>query len=201
MQKTINVKADIMEVAEKLFCRFGFEKISMDRIAKESNHAKGSLYYHFTSKQNLVNSILEKEVENIKKELLTVIGNNEISEIQKIKEYAMVRMQSMNTSYSYHTALKNKILQSKDTQLIECFGKVHDSLTTWEKEQLTAIIVSGKNNGVFNQKVNASKYVDMLMLTLSSLEFPFFICNSYEKCKTIFDYMIDETLFKPLEII
>lgn len=199
MQKTLSVKADIMEVAEKLFCRFGFDKISMDRIAKESNHAKGSLYYHFASKQNLVNSILEKEVNNIKDSLLQVIGNNKISENQKIKEYATTRMQSMNVSYSYHTALKNKILQSKDTQLIECYGKVHDSLTTWEKEQLTAIIVAGKNKGIFNQNVNASKFVDMLMLTLSSMEFPFFICGTYEKHNETFNYMIDEILFKALE--
>ncbi len=200
MQKTLSVKADIMEVAEKLFCRFGFDKISMDRIAKESNHAKGSLYYHFTSKKNLVTSILEKEVDNIKKNLLQVISDTKTSEIQKIKGYAITRMQSMNVSYSYHTALKNKILQSEDSQLIECYGKVHDSLITWEKEQLTAIIVSGKNNGVFNKNVNASKYVDMLILALSSLEFPFFICNSYETHKGTYNYLIDEIIFKALEI-
>ena len=54
MQKTLGVKADIMNVAEKLFCRFGFNKISMDRIAKESKHAKGSVYYHFSSKTEVV---------------------------------------------------------------------------------------------------------------------------------------------------
>jgi hypothetical protein len=201
MQKTFGVKADIMNVAERLFCRFGFNKISMDRIAKESKHAKGSVYYHFSSKINLMNSILENELEKIRIDLLAIINDSNMPEFQKIKKYAMVRMQSMNSSYSYHNVLKNRVLESGDKQLMECFGKVHDSLVTWEKEQLTAIIVSGKNKGLFKAEINASKYVDSLIMMLSSLEFPFFIFNCYDKYENNFNYMIEEIIFKPLENI
>lgn len=201
MQKTLGVKADIMNVAEKLFCRFGFNKISMDRIAKESKHAKGSVYYHFSSKINLMNSILESELEKIRTDLLAIINDNTMSEPEKIKRYALVRMESMNNRYSYHNVLKNRVLESRDKQLMECFSKVHDALVTWEKEQLTAIIVSGKNKGVFRPEIDASKYVNSLIMMLSSLEFPFFIFNLYDKYKNSFDYMIDEIIFKPLETI
>ncbi|MBO4874841.1 MAG: TetR/AcrR family transcriptional regulator [Bacteroidales bacterium] len=201
MQKTLGVKADIMNVAERLFCRFGFNKISMDRIAKESKHAKGSVYYHFSSKINLMNSILESELEKIRTDLLAIINDSNLSEPEKIKRYALVRMESMNNRYSYHNVLKNRVLESGDKQLMECFSKVHDALVTWEKEQLTAIIVSGKNKGVFRQEIDASKYVNSLIMMLSSLEFPFFIFNLYDKYKNSFDYMIDEIIFKPLETI
>ena len=201
MQKTLGVKADIMNVAEKLFCRFGFNKISMDRIAKESKHAKGSVYYHFSSKINLMNSILESELEKIRTDLLAIINDNTMSEPEKIKRYALVRMESMNNRYSYHNVLKNRVLESGDKQLMECFSKVHDALVTWEKEQLTAIIVSGKNKGVFRPEIDASKYVNSLIMMLSSLEFPFFIFNLYDKYKNSFDYMIDEIIFRPLETI
>ena len=201
MQKTLGVKADIMNVAEKLFCRFGFNKISMDRIAKESKHAKGSVYYHFSSKINLMNSILESELEKIRTDLLAIINDNTMSEPEKIKRYALVRMESMNNRYSYHNVLKNRVLESGDKHLMECFSKVHDALVTWEKEQLTAIIVSGKNKGVFRSEIDASKYVNSLIMMLSSLEFPFFIFNLYDKYKNSFDYMIDEIIFKPLETI
>lgn len=201
MQKTLGVKADIMNVAERLFCRFGFNKISMDRIAKESKHAKGSVYYHFSSKINLMNSILESELEKIRTDLLAIINDNTMSEPEKIKRYALVRMESMNNRYSYHNVLKNRVLESGDKQLMECFSKVHDALVTWEKEQLTAIIVSGKNKGVFRSEIDASKYVNSLIMMLSSLEFPFFIFNLYDKYKNSFDYMIDEIIFKPLETI
>ena len=201
MQKTLGVKDDIMNVAERLFCRFGFNKISMDRIAKESKHAKGSVYYHFSSKLNLMNSILESELEKIRTDLLAIINDNNMSEPEKIKIYALVRMESMNNRYSYHNVLKNRVLESGDKQLMECFSKVHDALVTWEKEQLTAIIVSGKNKGVFRPEIDASKYVNSLIMMLSSLEFPFFIFNLYDKYKNSFDYMIDEIIFKPLETI
>ena len=201
MQKSLGVKTDILNVAERLFCRCGFNKISMDRIAKESNHAKGSVYYHFSSKINLMNSILESELEKIRTDLLAIIKDSSLSEPAKIKRYALVRMESMNNRYSYHNVLKNRVLESGDKQLMECFSKVHDALVTWEKEQLTAIIVSGKNKGVFRQEIDASMYVNSLIMMLSSLEFPFFIFNLYDKYKKSFDYMIDEIMFKPLEIV
>ena len=201
MQKTLGVKDDIMNVAERLFCRFGFNKISMDRIAKESKHAKGSVYYHFSSKLNLMNSILESELEKIRTDLLAIINDSTLPEPEKIKKYALVRMESMNNRYSYHNVLKNRVLESGDKQLMECFSKVHDALVTWEKEQLTAIIVSGKNKGVFRPEIDASKYVNSLIMMLSSLEFPFFIFNLYDKYKNSFDYMIDEIIFRPLETI
>ena len=105
MQKTLGVKADIMNVAEKLFCRFGFNKISMDRIAKESKHAKGSVYYHFSSKINLMNSILESELEKIRTDLLETINDSSLSEPEKIKRYALVRMESMSAALTNETGI------------------------------------------------------------------------------------------------
>ncbi|RLD46369.1 MAG: TetR family transcriptional regulator, partial [Bacteroidetes bacterium] len=46
-------KDKILEVANKLFSRFGFHKTSMDEIARIARKAKGSLYYHFASKEEL----------------------------------------------------------------------------------------------------------------------------------------------------
>ena len=155
--------------------------------------------YYSDGKINLMNSILESELEKIRTDLLAIINDSVLTEPEKIKRYAMVVMESMNNRYSYHNVLKNRVLESGDKQLMECFSKVHGSLVTWEKEQLTAIIVSGKNKGIFRQEIDASKYVDSLIMMLSSLEFPFFIFNLYDKYKNSFDYMIDEILFKPLE--
>jgi len=46
-------KETIVSVANRLFSRFGFHKTSMDEIAKVARKAKGSLYYHFASKEDL----------------------------------------------------------------------------------------------------------------------------------------------------
>ena len=47
-------KDTIIQVASKLFSRYGFYKTSMDEVAKVARKAKGSLYYHFVNKEGLL---------------------------------------------------------------------------------------------------------------------------------------------------
>lgn len=199
MQKAINVKAEIMEVAEKLFIKFGFDKISIDRIAKESKHAKGSVYYHFAGKQDLINSIIQKEEDTLRENLLKVINSNKLSGLDKIRTYILVRMQSMNKSFTYHKALKEKIITTADSNAIKCYSDIHDSFVTWEKEQLTALIVSSKNNGLVSKDINVTKFVNMLLMILTSLECPFFIFGKYEDYTSTFNNMIDDIIIKALK--
>ncbi len=44
---------EIVDVAEKLFFKKGFDGVSMDDVAKESELAKGTLYLYFKNKESL----------------------------------------------------------------------------------------------------------------------------------------------------
>lgn len=43
----------IVSKAEKLFCKHGFEKVSMNDLAKEAEFTKRTIYRYFTSKEDL----------------------------------------------------------------------------------------------------------------------------------------------------
>lgn len=57
----IGTRDKILSVASKLFSRYGFHKTSMDEIAKTARKAKGSLYYHFASKEDLLKRLCQKK--------------------------------------------------------------------------------------------------------------------------------------------
>ena len=59
-------RVKIVSVATKLFSRFEFHKTSMDEIAKIARKAKGSLYYHFASKEDLFKEVVSIEIINLK---------------------------------------------------------------------------------------------------------------------------------------
>lgn len=52
-EKGIQKQQHIMTVALSLFEKYGYDKISVDRIVKESNTSKGSFYQHFPSKSSI----------------------------------------------------------------------------------------------------------------------------------------------------
>jgi AcrR family transcriptional regulator len=51
-------KKKILDAAARLFSELGYHRTSMDDIAKESGVAKGTLYYHFSGKGDLFESIV-----------------------------------------------------------------------------------------------------------------------------------------------
>jgi AcrR family transcriptional regulator len=50
----------IVESARKVFCAYGFEKGSIEDIAKEAGIAEGTIYRYFDSKQGLLNEVLRR---------------------------------------------------------------------------------------------------------------------------------------------
>jgi len=95
----------IVSVADRLFGRFGFEKTSMDEIAKIARKAKGSLYYHFSSKEDLFREVVQKEINEIMVKLAAVVNNSELSAEGKLKKYLLLRLDGMLDATNYHETL------------------------------------------------------------------------------------------------
>ena len=51
---------EILDVAEKLFCAKGFDDTSTNDILKEIGIARGTLYYHFKSKEDILDAMIER---------------------------------------------------------------------------------------------------------------------------------------------
>jgi len=53
-------KEIILNTAENIFAKDGYHKTSMDKIAEKSGTSKGSIYFHFPSKEKLFCSLIDK---------------------------------------------------------------------------------------------------------------------------------------------
>ncbi|MDD5936019.1 MAG: TetR/AcrR family transcriptional regulator [Clostridiales bacterium] len=53
-------KNEILDVAERLFCTKGFDNTSTSDILNEIGIARGTLYYHFKSKEDILDSMIER---------------------------------------------------------------------------------------------------------------------------------------------
>ena len=67
-------KNQIMHAALKVFSRSGFQKARMDDIVEESGLSKGTLYWYYKNKDDIITSTLE------------FILNNELDEIDRIAQ-------------------------------------------------------------------------------------------------------------------
>jgi len=62
-------RAQLLEVARKVFGRHGFHTVTMDSVAKEAGVTKPILYDHFPSKRDLYLALLEADLANLRERL------------------------------------------------------------------------------------------------------------------------------------
>ncbi len=57
-----NRKDELLQIAYKMFITKGYDNTSVDQIIKEANIAKGTYYYYFTSKEEMLDQVIEKMI-------------------------------------------------------------------------------------------------------------------------------------------
>ena len=62
-------RAQLLEVARKVFGRHGFHTVTMDTVAREAGVTKPILYDHFPSKRDLYLALLEADLANLRERL------------------------------------------------------------------------------------------------------------------------------------
>ena len=177
-----DTRKKILSVANKLFSKFGFHKTSMDEIAKIARKAKGSLYYHFASKEELFKEVVSKEIMSLKDQLSVIINNNDLSASDKIKKYLFRRMEILNDAANYHETLKADFFEHFDF-----IDDLREELDEWEKENIKKILLQGVETNEFTAIGDMDVLLDVFMMVLRGLEIPFFLQNKYEKYSPYFE--------------
>jgi len=75
----MNVRTRILKIAKKKFLKNGFYKVSMDSLVKELRTSKSSLYNHFSSKEDLVQAVIDQLNIDINSALDEIVNNDKLS--------------------------------------------------------------------------------------------------------------------------
>lgn len=77
-------KLEIMGAAEKLFTKKGIADTSISDIVKSIGVAQGTFYWHFKSKQAVINAIVQSQCFCYSEVMLEIADNDELDAYQKI---------------------------------------------------------------------------------------------------------------------
>jgi AcrR family transcriptional regulator len=76
MSSTVQNRAQILSAAEPLFRRFGYRKTTVADIARSAGMAKGSIYLHFSSKEDIFLAILSVKLDAFAAEIHKILSQN-----------------------------------------------------------------------------------------------------------------------------
>jgi AcrR family transcriptional regulator len=157
----------IIITAGEIFSHYGFKKTTMDEIAKALKMGKSSIYYYFSSKEEIFEAVVLYEANVLRNELTTAIKAVE-SPIEKLRNYVFVRMKSFEKLSNYYNAIFDKNLDH--------FDFIETVRSKYDREELAIIrllLFHGTRKKVFN--VKNSEYTALaIQTTLKGFEVPLF---------------------------
>ena len=68
--RTKTTRDAILDATDRLLARYGYKKMTIDDLAREVGIGKGSVYLHFSSKEELALSHIDRMIERLKAALL-----------------------------------------------------------------------------------------------------------------------------------
>ncbi len=84
-------KRKIFETSMKLFAEKGYDATSIEEITSEVGVAKGTLYYHFQSKEQIFNFLIDEGM-NLLKNSITIKTDKQLKYIDKIRAIVLIQI-------------------------------------------------------------------------------------------------------------
>jgi len=167
------VRAQIVDVARKIFTRYGFKKTTMEEIAAASRKGKSSIYYYFPGKEEIFKAVVEKEAGELRVQLDKTI-QLDASPLEKLKAYIFFRLHHVRTVENFYSALNDASLSHLDF-----IFEIRKNFDLEEQKLVEGILEEGMQNGSF--QLSSSEIGAIAISTMmKGLELPLLLSSDHK---------------------
>ncbi len=142
--QTKEIRDAILDATDLLLSRYGYKKMTIDDLAREVGIGKGSVYLHFSSKEDIVLSHIDRIVDRVKEDLEKIAGG-EASPEEKLREMILSRVLIRFDSVQHYTESLDELLSSLRAKVIERRRRYFEE----EAAILAGVIEEGQEQGQF----------------------------------------------------
>jgi AcrR family transcriptional regulator len=138
------VKDAILDATDRLLARYGYRKMTVEDIASEAHIGKGTIYLHFTSKEEVVLSHVDRIVDRLK-DRLREIGGSEGPTAERLRQMLLTRVMFRFDSIQHYTQSLNDLLAALRPGLLARRAIYFEA----EAEIFAEVLTKGREAGEF----------------------------------------------------
>jgi AcrR family transcriptional regulator len=188
MNKT---KRKIFETSLKLFAEKGYDATSIEDITATVGVAKGTLYYHFSSKEEIFNFLIEEGSKLLQNSIDIKIAKHS-NYIDKIKAIVLIELKIVD-KYEEIISILVSQFWGKEERNVKCQQCIYDYIS-----KIESIVQEGMDAGQIKNgdaKIISSEIYGIIC---SSIVFKLKEKDKYEIMKLYYEY--ENTLINGLKI-
>lgn len=134
-------KNEILDVAERLFGTKGFDNTSTSDILNEVGIARGTLYYHFKSKEDILDAMIDRMTGRLVEKAAALLAKKEIPVLKRLT----MMMTALNVNGSLGQEIMEQVHKPQNALMHQ---KMQERLLTGVNPLVTALIREGIAQGI-----------------------------------------------------
>lgn len=146
---------EILDVAERLFCEKGFDNASTNDILTEIGIARGTLYYHFKSKEDILDAMIERLTNQMVEKAAVIALDESIPVLERLTR----TMLSLNVDNELGNMVMEQVHRPQNALMHQ---KLENILLERVNKLITKIAEDGIKQGIMNTNYPAEA-VEMTM--------------------------------------
>lgn len=174
-----DVKSEIIKAARSLFMKYGYNKTTMEDIAKSAGKGKSTLYYYYPSKDDVMLEVLQSEADALFKVLKERLALFHTAK-EKFQNYFIIGNEFVEKTANLYQIMRSELIDNYPIQ-----KKLRAIYDDRDIEYIKSILVFGIENNEFT-RINPNDLDDLATIisaTNQTLIFTLFIEQEYENWK------------------
>ena len=158
-----SIRDEILDATDRLLARFGYKKMTIDDLAQEVGIGKGTVYLHFSSKEEIALSHIDRIIERMKVRLKE-ISSADVSPDERLREMLLTRVLFRFDSVQHYTQSLNDLLADLRPRLLARRRRYFED----EAQIFAEVLQEGEKILIFSVP-DALKTAETLLLATNSL--------------------------------
>ena len=182
---------EILDVAERLFCSRGYDQTSTNDILAEIGIARGTLYYHFSSKEDILDAMIDRILDEIVRRASQIALDGSIPVLERMTQ----------------TILASNVDTKTGDMLLEQMHKPQNALMHAKMQErllkqliplFTKLIEDGISQGLM-QTDDPEDTIEMLLLYSNTVFDDAIVYSEKEKKKKVLAFISNTELLLHME--
>jgi len=162
----VDARDSILDAAERLLGLYGYKKTTVDDIAQEAGIGKGTIYLHFSGKDEIAISWIDRVNQRVRARL-EEIADSADGPIARLRDMLIARVMVRFDYARNHEKSIDELLAAVRPQLLDCRQRWHEA----EAQLLAGVLRGGRSEGVFRFEGDLATARALVLATNSILPY------------------------------